>query len=440
MRASDLPPLPEGFEYRLNLKHHVTPRLLRNQPIHRWFWFPHSFSPQLIDEILCAFPVAAGGLIFDPFLGAGTTVLRALELGYAATGSDLSPLSLFVSQVKLANYDGVMLRECLETILNHYHPSYGNSKVPERIRKAFTPGELAHLNGLRQQIDTAPQPALDFFRLALLRVQQGISRACPDGGWFRWVPREDQSQLIKHLFAQQANMQIADAKSVRFPPFQILLSDVRQLENLQGICDLVITSPPYPNRHDYSRIFHIELLSLGISEREVTELRRTSIRSHVEAEAPPLNADGYVIPSRLAKILDLPANADQRVVPLIKGYFEDLYLTLRSISHYLKPGGICAFVVGNVRHAGVMVPVDEILADVGQQAGYRFITAWVARLRGNSAQQMGRFGRELSRETVVFLQKVKTTTSRLKQRLPLSSHLALEKNNLSTSGDQTNAL
>ena len=53
-----------------------------------------------------------------------------------------------------------------------------------------------------------------------------------------------------------------------------------------------------------------------------------------------------------------------------------------------------------------MVPVDEILAQIGEQAGYSFMEAWVVRLRGNSAQQMGRFGREPARESVVFLRRM----------------------------------
>jgi len=90
---------------------------------------------------------------------------------------------------------------------------------------------------------------------------------------------------------------------------------------------------------------------------------------------------------------------------MLKGYFEDLYLTLKALRPRLKKGAICAFVVGNVRYGGVMVPVDEILVQIGEQAGYAFEQAWVARLRGNSAQQMGRFGREPTRESIVILRR-----------------------------------
>lgn len=82
-----------------------------------------------------------------------------------------------------------------------------------------------------------------------------------------------------------------------------------------------------------------------------------------------------------------------------------MWFTFTALSSHLERGSVCAFVVGNVRHAGVMVSVDEILVELANQAGFTHERTWVIRLRGNSAQQMGRFGRELARESVVFLRK-----------------------------------
>jgi len=403
MSKTELPDLPEGFEYRLDLRHHVTPRLLKDQPIHRWFWFPHSFSPQLIDEVLKAYPLPQEGRILDPFVGAGTTVLRAVQLGYKATGADLSPLSLFVSGVKIAPPEARTLRKDLPFVLD-YTPATEWAPLPERLQKAFNRSELAHIIGIQQRIDDLPQSVSDFFRLALLRVQQRVSRAVPNGGWFRWVDKKDQSRSIATMFEQQANLQITDVNHESYPKARLFLDDARRLNNLDGLFDIVITSPPYPNRHDYSRIFHIELLSLGIEEKDITSLRHQSIRSHVEAQRPHQDASGYVVPKKLQDVLErLPVGVDMRIIRMLKGYFEDMYLVLKAVRSHLKEGGLCAVVVGNVRHAGVMVPVDEILGEIATQVGYTFEAAWVARLRGNSAQQMGRFGREPARESIVFL-------------------------------------
>jgi hypothetical protein len=132
------------------------------------------------------------------------------------------------------------------------------------------------------------------------------------------------------------------------------------------------------------------------------------VRSHVEAKAGNFTSklSGYAIPNSLEAALEsLPPDSDPRVRQMLKGYFEDMYLSLVEAHGVLKAGGKAALVVGNVRHSGILIPVDEVLGDLGAQVGFSHETTWVIRLRGNSAQQMGRFGREPSRESVVLLQK-----------------------------------
>lgn len=407
VKKPELPELPPKFENRPDLRHHVTPRLMRDEPIHRWFVFPHSYSPQLVDEVFKAYPLSKGARIFDPFVGAGTTVIRAQQKGYSATGTDLSPLSIFVTRAKIASYDRAeLIGEFSNLISSHKPITSVMATYPERIRKAFSQDELAQIEGLKVKIRVLPDRISPFFLLALLNVQQQLSRAVPDGGWFRWVKKDDQSDHVLPLFVHQVKSQITDLPSQtpsRPGNWQVLLKDARALDQLEEQFDVLVTSPPYPNRHDYSRIFHMELLSLGSSEDDVFQFRHSSLRSHVEAHQPNIQATGYVIPSKLQTTLDsLPESADPRIAPMLRGYFEDMYICLKAAHSCLTPNATCAFVVGNVRHAGVMVLVDEILAEVGEQAGLNFDAAWVARLRGNSAQQMALYGREPSRETILI--------------------------------------
>ena len=187
------------------------------------------------------------------------------------------------------------------------------------------------------------------------------------------------------------------------------LADARRLPLLGSCADGFITSPPYANRHDYSRVFHIALLLLGAGEAGVKKLRHRSIRSHVEAKTPHSRLrrlEDYSRPALLEEVLeDLPATADGRIHRLLSGYFEDVYLSLLEVARILRPGGTAAYVVGNVRHAGVMVPTDTITAELAQQTGLQFEEGWVMRVRGNAAQQMKRYGREPSRESVILLSK-----------------------------------
>ncbi len=411
-----LPPLPKHFEYRLDLAGHVTPRLLKDQPVHRWFYFPHSFSPQLVNLLFKQWGIEPEAYVVDPFVGAGTTLMAARALGISGIGLDLSPLAVLASSVKTRVYDPHSLRDGLQAV----HTTFEREKEveigrPERLRRAFTDAEFVILLRLREAILAQPQLVRDFLLLALVRVQQQFSRAVADGGWFRWRDLPSAEDQIWSVFEKQVHTMLADVTITqsRTGRWQVYRQDARNLEALREThpqldagCQAVVTSPPYPNRHDYSRIFQIELLTLGLDETDIFNLRHESLRSNVEAQSPNLVLPPFELPALLMTTIEtLPTNADPRIAPMLRGYFEDMNAVIHSVHKILAPGGYVAFVVGNVRHAGVMVPVDEILLHMSSTVGFTPQTSWVARLRGNSAQQMGKFGRMSARESVVIMQK-----------------------------------
>ena len=84
------------------------------------------------------------------------------------------------------------------------------------------------------------------------------------------------------------------------------------------------------------------------------------------------------------------------------GYFLDMYLCLREVARVCRGGAKMAFVVGNARYDGTALLVDEFTAELGERAGLACSEIRTVRWRGNSAQQMGRYGRAASRESVVM--------------------------------------
>jgi hypothetical protein len=65
-------------------------------------------------------------------------------------------------------------------------------------------------------------------------------------------------------------------------------------------------------------------------------------------------------------------------------------------------------VVDNVRFDGEMIPVDLILCDMAERVGFKTEAIWIARYKGNSSQQMGRYGRVPVRESVLIWRKRST--------------------------------
>lgn len=415
MSTLHLPPLPPQFTYRLDLAKQVTPRLLKQRPLHNWFYFPHSFSPQLVEFLLEEWDIKPNDIVLDPFVGAGTTLCTARARGIESIGADISPLAVFVTKAKTTTYQPHSLRTSLKTLKCSFQNedfSTLDTQRSERLKKAFNDDEYQTLFGLRQLLQKLTEPDKHLLTLALLKVQQHISRAVPDGGWFRWIERPTQAHKIWGLFEDVSLSMIEEVQSlpVLHTNATVVKHDARALHTIPDLnrgkkCKAVITSPPYPNRHDYSRIFQIELLTLGLDEQDIFQLRYNSLRSNVEARSPAKPLPVSEPPQRLKAVLSqLPNDADPRIHPMLSGYFEDMHVVLHSLREVLERGGHVALIIGNVRHAGVMVPVDEILVELAENLGYRHCGSYVARLRGNSAQQMGKFGREPARETILVLQ------------------------------------
>lgn len=412
--------------WRQGLEAAVTSKFIPERPVHRWFWFPHSYSPELVEALLDTWNLPGSSVILDPFVGAGTTLRVAMERGYSAVGTDLSPLAVVVSNVKVRAYQRGELEWALETLrrslearslrelvcCTNLPPTWRGSP---RMRRAFTLSELTMLAALRERILQLPPGVQDFFMVAALGILPEFSRAVADGGWFRWTERLEQPEKIVPYFLARAESMLEDLLPVSEQPegtWEALLLDARNLSALSPRAfDALITSPPYPNRHDYTRVFQIELLFLGCSEEEIAQLRYRSLRSHVEARPPGADPQPvlarYRAPSLLKRCLgDLPAGCDRRLKRMLEGYFEDLFLVLRCARSVLRPEAKVAFVVGNVRYGGVLFPVDRILVAVGYQADFRHVATWALRARGNSAQQMGRYGKVPSLESVVIMEAV----------------------------------
>jgi hypothetical protein len=90
---------------------------------------------------------------------------------------------------------------------------------------------------------------------------------------------------------------------------------------------------------------------------------------------------------------------------MIAAYFEDLAKCVGELARVMKAGAVAAFVVGNTRWGGVVVPVDHLLLHIAEEKGFRPERVLVTRHKGNSPQQMKQFGRIPVRESIVVFRK-----------------------------------
>lgn len=239
-----------------------------------------------------------------------------------------------------------------------------------------------------------------------------MSYAKNDGAFLRFKT-DVNPKTLGETFPPQVKMMLEDIGHSRKNgngDFRIIRGDARVIPLKDKSIDGVITSPPYLNRHDYTRIYAIELLFGFLEDNQaLKQLRYKMLRSNVEAKRSVEIRD-YQAPERLRKLIDKLSSVhlpNRKVIDMIWGYFEDMFGVLKELSRVCKVGSKIGFVVGNCKYGGIMFPVDELLAEIGESAGLTNKRIVVARYRGNAPQQMREFGKESSRESIVMWEREK---------------------------------
>jgi tRNA G10 N-methylase Trm11 len=394
----------------------VTARQNKNTPIYDWYIYPHSFARGLVHYLLDELSIEQGSSVLDPCVGAGSTILACKERGVSAVGYDILPLSVLITNVKTRDYNVQALKNDWTELLSRDWSSQSIKVLPDMafFTHAYDTQVLNRILQVREainQIDNVEHR--EFYLLGLTSILGELSKTAKSGGWLRWRDNcHSTPGDVEALFKARIKKMLDDLSlhAITSPSsgfWQAHQGDARSLPEGE-LYDAIITSPPYPNRHDYTRIFVLELIiPFILTEDSLKHLRYNTLRSHVEAKSYG-NDDSYAPPQKLSDLLKMlnAASLNNLQVPrMVYGYFEDMYLMLRGLFQRTKTGGSVAFVLGNVRFGGVTIPVDEIVAEIGEQVGFKWQQSIVARLRGNSAQQMGRFGKELSRESVIIWRK-----------------------------------
>jgi tRNA G10 N-methylase Trm11 len=391
----------------------ISPRVDRNKPIYRWHSFKHSYSKELVDRFIDEFKISNKSIVLDPFVGGGTTLLACKNQNIDSVGIDISPFSVFLSKTKTNNYNIEKLENSLKTIENQLEKNladkfYSMPDIP-LIKKAFQKDVWNEINEIKEVINKIDlEKNKNFFLLALLSILEAVSNTSKAGGFLRITKRNIKNGKAKKIFLEYSQSMINDLLnstiSQNGTKIKVQIGDARKLNSIKKF-DAIITSPPYPNRHDYTRIYALELILHFIkNNQELKKLRYKTLRSHVEARER-FDSNGYKRPSKLINLIKrIEANGtnNYQIINMLNGYFEDMYLCLKEMKKALKRNGKVALVISNVRFSGINIPVDEILGELGERVGLKLIEIRIARYRGNSSQQMRDYMKNKSRESIII--------------------------------------
>lgn len=91
------------------------------------------------------------------------------------------------------------------------------------------------------------------------------------------------------------------------------------------------------------------------------------------------------------------------IIRMVEGYFTELAFIYAELYRVCKPGAMVAFVNDNVRYGGEVIPVDFLSCSFAEQFGFNVKKIYTLKQKkGNSSQQMAKFGRVALRKGITI--------------------------------------
>lgn len=363
-------------------------------PRHRWYYYKEGFSPELVEKAFEVVGIEKKDTVLDPFNGGGTTTLTAALHGLSSVGLEVNPFTAFLANSKLCSASSQALEEASGVIIEGAErgkdsPLVGFSTFSEKKdldKWLFNTPVLNAFEGGWAAVDKIKDIQLKkLCQIALLSSAMDNCNATKDGKCLRyrdtWKANQyNSNSFLETLLTSFSNIH-ADIESTRqnlTGSSKIHQGDARKIlsdKRYSTGFKLCVTSPPYLNTFDYTDIYMPELFLGKFVEtnQELYNLRLKTVRSHLQAKwnAPTQSDFGTLYKNSIEHLNNNTNLLMHKNIPLmVQAYFEDMQNILRLLLEKAEPQAQLWMVVSNSAYAGLEIPVDLILGDIGAKAGW----------------------------------------------------------------------
>ena len=331
--------------------------------------------------------------MLDPFCGTGTTLVECKRKKLASFGIEANPVCVLAARAKTRwMVDDVLAGKALTKILSaaKRHYTAVDNRYPHANQFLFAPEvrglstfSSVHNSGIMKRGWIGRRAAVMALALVheILRIEQPSIREMllapllgalvPEFGNVKYGPELYKYRVAKksfngfEVYRDRAEHFIDEIKKHRklygASRSRVIYGSAispQTLSKLPPKIDFVITSPPYPAEHDYSRMTRLELAFGGFlaGEGYLERIKREMIPSsskncYVDQDFFKHVETVSAVKRLRDRVLKESRNRDHgfaRVYPrLVGNYFGAMYLHLRYLSHHLRKGARCAYVLGD---------------------------------------------------------------------------------------------
>lgn len=415
-------------------------------PVHGWFTYPAGFSYKAVEHSISEANLKNGkDVIYDPFMGSGTTNIVAKCLGFNSIGVEAHP---FVFQITKSKLEWELKFENIQKSLLILEKEIKTSQCPadvkeflkthfpELIIKCFLPETLFELFLIRNNLNKILEidsKTYEFLRTALICVLRDVSIAAT--GWPYIAPNKIKitsmskkgwdSFRTKVLKMFGDIIEIKKKIVVKKSEHKIILGDSRNTKNTikDKSADHIFTSPPYLNNFDYADRTRLEMYFMGEAKNwgEISNQVRTKLMTSATTQINRNDSRYNFLEDFKIECPDVYSFLDDAVQQLRHlrihkggkksydlltiGYFNDIYQVLKDNFRILKPNSKAVYILGDSAPYGIHIPTDELIGKIGVNIGFSDFEITTLRTRGGKWEKNPQRHSVALKEAVVILKK-----------------------------------
>ena len=277
----------------LNWRERDLPEKERTKHVHRLHPYLGKFIPQLVEIFLRKYRPT---LVYDPFVGSGTTLVEANVLGIDSIGTDISAFNVLLSKVKTADYDIPLLEKEIYEILNRFNTYKSKFSADEKVNKLFSTNnryiqkwfapntqkellcylrlikDYTYQDLLKVVLSRSARSArlVKHYDLDFPKKPQTTPYQCYKHGRICEPVREAYKFLYRYTIDTFQRVKEFSKIKTKAKVF-VNHDDSREVKLPKGI-DMIFTSPPYVGLIDYHEQHKYAYELLGLKNNEVKEI------------------------------------------------------------------------------------------------------------------------------------------------------------------------
>jgi DNA modification methylase len=409
-------------------------------PYRRIHCYAASFGNDLARELIGKH-ATQGGLVLDPFVGSGTTLVEALSSGHRAIGIDVDPIACLITRTQTRRYevnwlagfqeDVLAQLDCLENALNESSLNWSG----------IEPGKSFAVNGLAAQIPERPEieywfsstqravlasliaymHTLDDDRqrdILAVSISSSIVRKWPNtlsramdidhSRPHRAMPRHTTIGQHFNLFERVFRVSIRVLTDLACEA-EDWLDEAKVIEGHcdeemmllePGSADLVLTSPPYVNAIDYPRSHKFSEWWLSPDTDLCKRSRYIGLRGSGR-DANMARSAYQLAPRSMSGMKWLEDKQFGAKSGKVYRYVNDMEKAINGCKHALRRRGKLVFVLADNRIGGNVVPVVDIVQEMLERQGFRDVSSYRREIKSSRRRYPFGFKGVMTAEAVI---------------------------------------